>query len=231
MLSRKELGFKRSLKALHCGDNLFPLTGSFPYKISKFTLADIFLVQELLKRRLHRWARLIRRQPGLEGLESSIKRWQKSARGGFLPLFHFFFYISYAKIHQQDEVRAELTRPHCSGAALHVYFFMATSTPGCRLAVFPGWGSQESYPVYKLSNGLQTHYHYREAVEACPLCHISTVSATSPQLHSRRMLRGVCVCVFCCACKSVCVCAKHSVKRKAAALKAWLIQFYTESHF
>lgn len=40
MLSRKEVGFKRSLKALYCGDNLFPLTGSFLYKISKFTLAD-----------------------------------------------------------------------------------------------------------------------------------------------------------------------------------------------
>lgn len=46
------------------------LTGSFQYKISKFTQADkcdIFLVQELLKKRLHRWARLIRRQPEFEG--------------------------------------------------------------------------------------------------------------------------------------------------------------------
>lgn len=77
MLSRKELGFKRSLKALHCGDNLFPLTGSFLYKISKFTLADkrdIFLVQEQLKQRLHRWARLIRRQLGLWVLETQREK-------------------------------------------------------------------------------------------------------------------------------------------------------------
>lgn len=125
MLSRKELGLKRSLKALYCGDNLFPLTGSFPYKISKFTLADIFLVQELLKRRLHRWARLIRRQPGLEGLETSMKRLQKSARGGFLPLFHFQISLMQRST---NGMRFKLRWPDCTRLVL---LFMFISSWQC----------------------------------------------------------------------------------------------------
>ncbi|CAB1459465.1 unnamed protein product [Pleuronectes platessa] len=47
--SRKELRFKRSLKALYCGDNLFNRSGSILNKIRKFTLAhkrDISPVHE-----------------------------------------------------------------------------------------------------------------------------------------------------------------------------------------
>lgn len=100
MLSRKELAFKRSLKAALCGDHLFPLTGSFLYKIGKFTLADkrdIFLVQEPLKRRLHRWARLIRRQRGLEGLETQHEKKMTGISKSGMPPTLSFSNISYAK--------------------------------------------------------------------------------------------------------------------------------------
>lgn len=112
MLSRKELGFKRSLKALYCGDNLFPLTGSFLYKISKFTLADecdIFLVQELLKRK---WARLIRQQLGLGVLETQREKKMTEISKSGISLTLSFSNVYYSKIHQQGEVQAVVTRPH-----------------------------------------------------------------------------------------------------------------------
>lgn len=78
MLSRKVLAFKRSLKA------------AYIYIYDKqFTLADkrdIFLMQEQLKRRLYRWARLIRRQPGLEGLENQHeKKMTEISKSGIFP--------------------------------------------------------------------------------------------------------------------------------------------------
>ncbi len=113
--------------------------GSFLYKISKFTLADkrdIFFVQELLKRRLHRWARLIRRQPGLEGLETQHeKKMTEISKSGISPTLSFSN-ISYAN--HQSEVRAVVTHPQSTGAPLHAYFFMVMSTSGCCLAIFPG---------------------------------------------------------------------------------------------
>lgn len=82
------------------------------------------------------------------------------------------------------------------------------STSGCCLAVFPGWGSQESHPVYRLSNGLQTHYQQCSvAIEACRLHHISTVSATTANSTA-----GECRSVFICVYVSVCVCAQQREK-------------------
>lgn len=153
------------------------------------------------------------------------RRWQKSARVGFFPPFDF-----QTSLMQRSTNRVSCERrwpTHTTlGASLHAYFFMVMSTSGCCLAVFPGWGAQESHTVYRLSNGLQTHYQQCcVAAEPCRLHHISTVSATTPN-----SMVGECwgVCVLC---MWVFACEKHNAERKVAALKAWLIWFYTVPHF
>lgn len=99
--------------------------GSFLYKISKFTLADkrdILLVQEPLKRSLHRWARLIRRQPGLEGLETQHeKKMTEISKSEISPSLSFS-HISYAN--HQGEVRSSGDPPAidwCSSPCLFLY--------------------------------------------------------------------------------------------------------------
>ena len=188
-------------------------------------------MQELLKTGRHRWAWLIRRQPGLKGLEKPA--WKENDRnqakgGDFSHPFILKQLLCKKPPTGWGSSSGDPPALHwCS--SLHASFFMLMYTSGCCLAVVPGWGSQESHPVYRLSNGLQTHYQQCcVAVEAWRLHHISTVSATTPNSMAGEC-RGVCVCV--CVCASLQVCARHSVERKVAALKASLIRFYTVSHF
>lgn len=91
-------------------------------------------MQEPLKRQLHRWARPIRRQLGLEGLEKQHeKKMTEISASGMSPNLSFPTSLM-QRCTERVRFKQRQTRPQYTVAPLHAYFFMVMSTSGCCLA-------------------------------------------------------------------------------------------------